>query len=114
MDKDFLKGISKEAKKDFLTKLQSGEYELLPVYDLPKRELNFDLVPGSGLYFCKETGELMNREEIKSLRGYGLGISVVSDRQQVTGEKPPKKIILYPVWEYEYLNSLLIEKPSHC
>jgi hypothetical protein len=107
MNKDFLKGISKENKKEFLSKLQSGKFTMKAVYDLPKQKLNFDLIPESGLYKCQETGKQMSKAEINSMQGYGLSILVVSDRLQVTGEKQPDRIILHPYMEHEYLNSLL-------
>lgn len=102
---DYLKGISKENKQSFLSKLQSGLYTLNKPYE-PQPPLSFDLQE-NGLYKCQGTGKELTRHEIESLPGYRMSIELVSDRLQVTGEKPPSTIIKQPYMEAEYLDSLL-------
>jgi hypothetical protein len=106
MKKESLSKISKRAKVDFLKKLQTGKFELAEAYT-PAPKLNFDLIPESGLYLCKETGKEMTKEEIEALPGYRLNLQLVDDRAQVRGEKPPSGIMLFPYSRDEYLNSLL-------
>ena len=107
---EFLKGVSKENKKEFLSKLQSGLYTLNKLYE-PQPPLNFDLQE-SGLYKCQETGKELTKDEVYKLPGYRGGIQLVSEREQVTGQKPPDNIILMPYMESEYLDSLLIDNPQ--
>jgi len=108
MKKDFLRGLSKESKKEFLSKLQSGKFSLLKPYD-PQPPLSFDLQE-NGKYLSKETGKLMSKEEIESLPGYRMSIELVSDKLQVANLKPPDGINLVPFTQEEYLNSLLKNK----
>lgn len=108
MKKDFLKGISKENKKEFLSKLQSGKFSLLQPYE-PQPRLSFDLQE-NGLYKCKETGKELTSQEIECLPGYRHTIELVSNKQQVNHEKPPSGIVLIPFTQQEYLNSLLKNK----
>jgi len=110
MNKEFLKGISKENKRDFLNKLQSGKFNLSKPYD-PQPKLTFNL-QGNGLYKCQETGQELTSQEIAFLPGYRMNIELVSDRLQVAGEKPPDSIIKVPFTQEEYLNSLLINKSA--
>ena len=114
MKRDFLKCISEEGKKEFLSKLQSGQYTLGPVYE-PQPMLNFDLQE-DGRYKCKETGELMTKEKVESLPGYREDLQIVETRAQVAGSEPPAAIVKLPYTEVEYLNSLLIsnepDKPT--
>ena len=114
MKRDFLNGISPEGKREFLSKLQSGKYSLRKVYE-PVKLLTFDLQE-SGLYRCKETGEVMTRAEVESLKGYREDLQVVNDRDQVAGSEPPAAIVKLPYTEVEYLNSLLVsnepDKPT--
>jgi len=107
---EFLKGVSKEIKKSFLAKLQSGKYVLGTVYD-PQPGLTFDKQE-SGKYKCRQTGELMSQDEIESLQGYRMDIDLVSDRDQVAGNKPPDSIVKMPYTQAEYLDSLLINKST--
>lgn len=108
MNKDFLKVVSKENKKEFLSKLQSGKFTLGEVYE-PQPQLNFDLQK-NGLYKCQKTGKELTSEEIESLPGYRMNIELVSDRLQVANLKPPDSIIKIPFTQEEYLNSLLKNK----
>jgi hypothetical protein len=110
MKKDFLKGISKENKREFLNKLQSGQFELLPPYE-PQPTLTFDL-QSDGLYLCKEDGRKLSISEIEVLKGYRLNIELVSTRLQVVGKEPPDTIIKQPYTQEEYLNSLLKNKSA--
>ncbi|MCK9282323.1 MAG: hypothetical protein M0P71_17035 [Melioribacteraceae bacterium] len=106
----FLKGISKEIKKDFLAKLASGKYTLGPIYDR-QPGLTFDLME-NGLYKCKtDPDRILSKEEICSLQGFMIGIDIVSDKDQFSGVKLPDSIILIPHNEVSYLNSLLKDKP---
>jgi len=110
MKMQFLKGISKEIKKDFLAKLASGKYTLGPIYDR-QPGLTFDLME-NGLYKCKtDPDRILSKEEICSLQGFMIGIDIVSDKDQFSGVKLPDSIILIPHNEVSYLNSLLKDKP---
>lgn len=109
MKKDFLQGISKENKKEFLTKLQSGKFILLPPYE-PQKEVTFDLIPGTDLFLCKEDGRKLTENEIYSLPGYRMSLHLVDKTAQVRHEEPPSSIILVPCMEHEYLDSLLKNK----
>ena len=108
MKKDFLKGISKENKKEFLNKLQSGQFTLLQLYE-PQPPLSFDLQE-DGLYKCREDGRILTSEQILILPGYRMNLQLVSNRLQVEGVKPPDGIRLMPYMENEYLDSLLKNK----
>jgi len=110
MKKDFLKGISKEVKKEFLSKLSSGNYILNKPYD-PAPRLTFDLQE-SGMYKCNETGKELSKEEIESLPGYQIDIQLISERNQVIGigTKAPDTIKKIPYSQDRYLNSLLKKK----
>lgn len=110
MKKDFLKGISKENKRDFLAKLQSGKFNLLPAME-PQPPLNFDLQE-NGLYLCKEDGRMLTSEQILALPGYRMNIQLVADCLQVSGEKPPAGFVMVPFTESEYLDSLLKNKSA--
>jgi hypothetical protein len=103
--KDLLKGISKDNKRDFLAKLASKKFTLNKPYE-PAQPLNFDLQE-DGLYLCKEDGRKLTSQEIETLPGYRLAMELVSDRLQVSGEKPPDGYYLMPFTQEEYLNSLL-------
>lgn len=106
--KNVLRGISKEGKREFLSKLQSGNFTLLPAYE-PAQTKSFDLQE-NGLYKCKESGEELTSEQILALPGYRMNLQLVSTRLQVAGEKPPSGYVLIPWTEQEYLNSLLKNK----
>lgn len=108
MKKDFLKEIPKSNKIEFLSKLKSGQFTLLPLYE-PQPKLNFDLQE-NGLYKCKETGKILSQGQISNLPGYRMSIGLVSTREQVNQEKPPSGIVLMPYSKEEYLNSLLKNK----
>ena len=84
---DITKVTTKE-KREFLNKLQSGKFILKPdhVKQGPK---NFERL-GNGLYHCKESGEDLNRDELKVLAaGYDICSEIVSTREQVAGIEPP-------------------------
>jgi len=108
MNKEFLKRINKEVKKEFLAKLQSGDFILQPAYE-PQPELTFDLQE-SGLYKCQETGQELTLSELESLPGYRMDLQLVSTRLQVSGVEPPDTIKKIPFLETEYLDSLLRSK----
>lgn len=105
MEKGVLSGITKANKIDFLNKLSSGKFVLNKPYE-PPQPLSFDLQT-DGLYLCKETGKALSKEEIESLPGYRIAIHLVSEREQVSKEKPPSSICLIPFSKEEYLSSLL-------
>lgn len=100
MKKEILRKISKTAKVDFLNKLQTGKYKLEPYNPAPK--LNFDLIPGSRLYKCQQTGKEMTEEEITSLPGYQIQIALIRDLKE-----PATGFELFPYNREQYLDSLL-------
>ena len=105
MKDDFLKGIPKAKKIDFLNKLKSGQFTLLEPYE-PQPSLTFDLLE-NGKYKCKQTGKVMTKGQIEALPGYKMTLELVGTREQVAKEKPPSGIVLIPYTMDEYLTSLL-------
>lgn len=101
MKKEALRKISKGAKIEFLNKLQSGKFELIEAYN-PAPKLNFDLIPESGLYKCRETGKEMSKEKIEALPGYQIKIELIQDLKE-----PPAGFELHPYSREQYLDSLL-------
>lgn len=108
MKKDFLKEIPKANKVDFLSKLRSGQFNLIKPYE-PQPELNLDLQE-NGLYLCKETSKEMSQAQIESLPGYRITIALVDTREQVAHQKPPSGFVMVPFSKDEYLASLLKNK----
>ena len=101
MKKETIKKISKQAKVNFLSKLQTGKFELTQAYT-PAPKLTFDLIPESGLYKCKQDGREMSRDEIAALPGYQISIELIrSFKEPATGFE------LFPFSREQYLDSLL-------
>lgn len=108
MKNEFLKGIPKANKIEFLNKLNSGQFTLKEPYK-PQPSLTFDLLE-NGRYKCKQTGKIMSKGQIEALPGYRMTLELVSDRDQVANEKPPSGIVLIPFTLDEYLDSMLKSK----
>ena len=84
---DISKVTTKE-KRDFLTKLQSGKFVLKADCAKAKGSKNFDRLD-NGLYHCKESGESLTHDEVKTLAsGYDICVRIVDKTAQVAGIEP--------------------------
>jgi len=83
---DISKVTTKE-KREFLNKLQSGKFILKPDH-VKQGTKNFDRLD-NGLYHCKESGESLTHDEVKTLAsGYDFCLEIVSTRAQVRHLEP--------------------------
>ena len=107
MNNVILKYSSKEQKKEFLTKLSTGDYLLNQYVEFPERKVKFNILP-DGTYENKETGEIKTRDEIDELSGsYKFNLELVSDRSLI-----PNSIELIPFRPDQRLEAMLIRKNS--
>lgn len=104
MKKTTINDISRADKLAFLNNLKTGYFTLRKDED-PQPGKKFDRID-SGLYYCKETNEILSREQIQAKESdYFLLIEIISDLKQ-----PPDGYELIPFPKDQYLNSLLIPK----
>ncbi len=106
-----LSEIDTKAKREFLSKIQSGKF-ILKSETKKEDPKSFERLD-NGLYRCKESGEELSSEEIKELAGeYDISIVLIDTRDQAKGIDPPDGYIFSNINHSDgsILDTLLLPK----